>query len=265
MRQRHSLQGLRACWCLPSVWFWSHPWSRCSIFESSLHLRNHSAHNSLGHDMNRIAGCFQVQVTYEKQRQTVDTREGSQAEWVFCDACLSLEQRYVQGWLDVLRLWKVNDVRAIGVDAQASRCHFAPACVRRSVDLLYSTEKKTREKTHRASAIWTLFERSARTGRVWPATWKSQSAENSPGIQWSCFRTWSSTLESANFSVDSRSSQGFIVSFASSGIIRFKPCTLPRSVVNLWMSGGCTRRVLTCSYRLRHKGCLNCCPLSEMH
>jgi len=41
-------------------------------------------------------------------------------------------------------------------------------------------------------------------------------------------RTWSSTLDSANFSVDSRLSQGFIVSFASSGTVRFKPCTLPR-------------------------------------
>ena len=42
-------------------------------------------------------------------------------------------------------------------------------------------------------------------------------------------RTWSSTLESANLSVDSRSSQGLIVSFASSGIVRLRPCTLEHS------------------------------------
>ena len=36
-----------------------------------------------------------ARITYEKQRQTVDTREGGQAEWVFCDVCLSLEQRDV--------------------------------------------------------------------------------------------------------------------------------------------------------------------------
>jgi len=116
--------------------------------------------------MNRIAGYFQVQVTYEKQRQTVDTREGGHTEWVFGDACLSLEQREVQGRLDVLHLRKVNNVRAIGIDAQASRCHLAPACARRSINCIVFSREKRLEKTHRASVRRTLFGRSERTGCV---------------------------------------------------------------------------------------------------
>jgi hypothetical protein len=94
--------------------------------------------------MSRIAGYFRFKVTYEKQRQTVDTREGGHTEWVFGDACLSLEQREVQGRLDVLHLRKVNNVRAIGIDAQLSRCHLAPACARRSIKC-YQQRKKTGE------------------------------------------------------------------------------------------------------------------------
>jgi hypothetical protein len=38
--------------------------------------------------------------------------------------------------------------------------------------------------------------------------------------------TWSSTPDSANFETSSRSSQGFMIAFASSGMARLRPYTL---------------------------------------